>query len=519
MEFKTTNEWTRALNQLMYDLNEFHQILLDTQKHVLLTEFENIQHFLKDVRQKLRPINKAFNQLIRLHYADVPPSQRTSMFGGDLDTARLLGESTKLLNTKGQHLKYKTRAQLATQTNTIRRDVDTLTRVFQVTHFQNFQLKSEKRVFLDMEKMLYDIESTIYKTNTKLCKTPKKLIGPITLTILDRKRDNARIVLLGDRHVLETKCAANGDADRKCETPNVIQYLDNVFYHFVTNRPSEHLDFFLEMPFSEEIRVRQDIDSHLQEDILFGHIEDNYLSSLRIYFYNCLQKQKDQCQFFMKHSIDHSPIVRFHYADTRQGVIHTQTKEDSKVVIRQLQRFWKLEVQKLKPSDLTWALEFVEKMEHLEENVDFFFHLAKIDKQLRKINDPFVTVLMKSNFIQTFKRDADMKDLALTKSTAQHLYDGLKFGLTLTVGDVKLFDQLQLRIGGFLLYRLFDVYVATRIIRHKMKHVIVYAGAAHTRNLTFIFLAQGYEITTFRESDRTESKQCIDMRNVPQPWF
>lgn len=517
MEFKTTKEWVDSVNQLMRDINDLYQIVLDTDKHVLSEEFENIREFIKSAHRELRMIGSAFNRLIRLHYAKVPSHQRTSMLGGDLQTGYLFAESETLMDTKGTHSKYKTHSQLRTQINQILRDVDALHHRFQRTDFPPVVLKSEKRVLNDVQNMLRHFESFIRRVYTEtLCRYPKKLVGPIELTILDRKSDGARIVLLGDRHLVETKCPRNS----QCKT-NVVNYLEEVFRHYLSISIIDHLDFFLEMPFSDVPRGflanpnTEDLKS-IRTEIAEGEFSESYLDSLRIYFIDCFQKLKQQCPFYKKHIIDNSPIIRFHYADTRDGVIHTETKEDSKVVIRELQKFGRLEARDLKQSDLLWAFKFFEKMNRSRENIPFLFHFAKIDKQLRKINNPAITELITKFFIETETEDKTQDEISTVKWAIANLYKNLEQGTPI---DERMFNFLRTAMTGGFLACLFDIYVATRIIRHQMKHVIVFAGANHTRRLTKLFLHFGYEITTYRESKNKDSFQCIDMTGVPQPWF
>lgn len=78
---------------------------------------------------------------------------------------------------------------------------------------------------------------------------------------------------------------------------------------------------------------------------------------------------------------------------------------------------------------------------------------------------------------------------------------------------------MPILVFGEMVYGLQDVYMLTRILRHNMKHVIIYTGGDHTHKLgelLYKYLGFGY---TNEFYGRGEYRDCIDMCKVPQPWF
>ncbi len=308
---------------------------------------------------------------------------------------------------------------------------------------------------------------------------------------------------------------------------NIVQYLDNFFQNY--NHP-EPLDFFLEIDVPEAQREHLSDQKYITKSrkwIQEGQIEDNFLVSLWIYFQNCLQKFKTKCEYNRKKQI------RFHYSDVRSGVIHSKTRSEHAVLIKDLQELRK------KSND--FGMKHIAVLKNLitrflaaeEKDVDFFFRISKIDKQLGVIakTNPNLEQELGMVMFQHMKQEAKRAEKLLAHVTVA---EGLlsfselkkradKFLGQVTVtkkkSDTDLDDivsNLAQNVAAFLLTPLFDIYTLARIIRHDMKQVIIYAGANHTRRIKqFLEHRMGYENVVSRQSE----DQCIDLRGIFQPWF
>jgi hypothetical protein len=323
----------------------------------------------------------------------------------------------------------------------------------------------------------------------KDCKEVKTLIGPIELDILDHPQTKRRIVLLGDQHINEYTCPS----DAECKS-FIFVYLQKLFEQYVG---TEYLDFFLEIPFMEEIRERVKIytkfpkfhEKLIKPQFEQGYIEENFLHTLEIYFLNCFRTIKTQCEF-------HKKPIRFHYADVRSGVIHSETKEDVRIVIKQLQEIYNLHEDQVKNKHLSFLLELMKRIE--DRDVNYFFRLTKIDKQLKRID------IHTSQLLHTYMLN-HLKNIDYNYKSIQDN-----------------FVKLRKFVIGYVLRGLLDVYVLSRIIRHNMKQVIIYAGMGHTSEIKqFLVTHMGFQISISKTSKtrKSDSFQCISLKNVPQPWF
>ncbi len=338
------------------------------------------------------------------------------------------------------------------------------------------------------------------------CKEVKNLIGPIELDILDHPTTGVRIVLLGDVHVNQKRCPSK----ERCGVP-IFLYLQQLFQQYTG---SEFLDFFLEIPFTDDFETRGDMwfpttRKKLKAQIITGEVYETFIHSLMVFFYECFQKSKKQCEFY------NNPYIRFHYSDVRGGVIHSESEDESIEVINQL-RAIKTEVPKEK--HVKFLLSVIKRFQ--DGDIDYFFKLSKIDKQFKRLKmddkDSFVRnlrILMivhmqdKEIFADILREKAE-QILAEMKQSRDPL-------------DGKRFIELYYLVIGSLLSPLFDIYTLARIFRFRMKQVIIYAGQIHTDRIKqFLLNEMGFKQTVSRRSDDKGSNfQCIDMKNVPQPWF
>jgi hypothetical protein len=337
----------------------------------------------------------------------------------------------------------------------------------------------------------------------KKCQKTEYLIGPIEFDILERE-DGARVVLLGDRHDYEDQCPK----DAECRM-TIVQYLDNFFQNY--NYP-EPLDFFLEVDVPEarpEYLSDQKFIMKSRQWMHEGQIEDNFLVSLWIYFQNCLQKLKTKCEYHRKKQI------RFHFSDVRSGVIHSKTRSEHAVFIKDLQDL-RNRTSDFSAKHFAILRKLVTRfLSATDDDVNFFFHISKIDKQLGAIakTNPNLHQELGMVMFRHMKQEEKRATRFLEEVTLGE--ESLRFPELKKQVDT-LGSNLAHMIPAMLLTPLFDIYTLARIIRHDMKQVIIYAGANHTKRIKqFLMLFMGYESLVSRQS----KDQCIDLRGIFQPWF
>jgi hypothetical protein len=318
------------------------------------------------------------------------------------------------------------------------------------------------------------------------CKVTNPLIGPVTLHILEK--GDSKIVLFGDYHVRESKCSISSSCGQTIDV-----YLKRLFDTYLGK---EYIDLFLEYEFTPKVRMFQK-----------GATFKNYVAPVISTFDDCFNKTK-QCPYSR---------VRFHYADVRSGVIHSQTDQATKEVVKELQDLHRsfFVTGRLRPRNVKFMLSILNKHDTL--NVDYFFKLAKIDKQLKAIKDEQITQFVYDAMIQymrapelnTLKEQIDQFtfDYLMAHESKQPFIDNPEND---PYGDLMV-----------LLSPLFDLYTITRILKHNMKQVIVYAGNAHIQNMRHFFLQRlGYKETVSLSSmNAGKDFQCLNLTNVPQPLF
>lgn len=347
------------------------------------------------------------------------------------------------------------------------------------------------------------------------CTQTETLLGPYQLDILDRKEDDARIVLLSDVHEYDY----NPHSEQKCRQ-SIIPYLDNLFRNY---RGKEKIDFFLEIDFEETARLFEEYQQFkdLRLSLLQGENPHqlNYLVNLRTYFNDCFKRSKGKCEF-------NGRPIRFHHADVRSGVLHSQTDKETETIIKEYHKSWDIAERGKVPT--MRHVDTLEKLvkKYAEKNVDFFFHMSKIDKQLKKLPSEVAQALynmMKVHMDSTGKygeyRDVLYKKfehlrMMLTNSEYQM---GI---MTVQVTPDRLRNEFNeaLHYLQVLLTPLFDIYTLARIVRHDMKQVIIYAGGSHIERIReFLETYMNYRLTVGTQSGYRQ--QYLDMKRVPQPWF
>lgn len=340
------------------------------------------------------------------------------------------------------------------------------------------------------------------------CGKVETLIGPIELDILDHPETRARIVLLGDQHENKLKC----DANIQCQLP-VYLYLQQLFQKY---KGTEPIDFFVETAYDESVGIGQMYEQKeiekIREDIALGNVQGisplhGFMRATDVYFEKCLRR-KMQCEFKNK-------AIRFHNSDIRQGVMHRGLGDTEREIIKEIHAIRKRALSKSKTRMTTSQMKFVIKLfeKIIAEDIDFFMKMTKLDKQFKKIDNVLVKQKLRHHLIQTLQSHKPVLDFAIGQIIFDDPEDETLDTLSSSISWA--FNRIFTMLSGFM-----DVYILSRIIRHHMKHVIIFAGAAHTKAIKqFLIEQMGFQTTVSVTSKSENSFQCIDMRNVPQPWF
>lgn len=330
------------------------------------------------------------------------------------------------------------------------------------------------------------------------CHQTESLSGPYQLEVLDRKYDDARVVLLSDVHWHDV----TERSDEPCHQ-SIVPYLANMFRNY---RGKENIDFFLEIDFEERARGLEQFQQFkdLRLQLLQGENPHkfNYLQSLRIYFNECFQQMKSKCEF-------NGHPIRFHYSDVRSGVLHSKTDTEAKTVIQEYHKSWDVLYRGKVPT--VQHIDALEKLvkKYEEHDVDFFFHISKIDKQLNKVPEQ-ISKALRAMMITHMEKESKQLDSLYERFAYLRIErnpDALVTG----------FNNALSLLQSTLFLPLFDIYTLARIARHDMKQVIIYAGGFHIKNIReFLQTQMNYRLTT--KADKC-GVQCVDMQRVSQPLF
>lgn len=332
------------------------------------------------------------------------------------------------------------------------------------------------------------------------CQRVETLLGPIELDILDHPETKARVVLLGDRHENKQKC----EFKPRCGLP-VYLYLQHLFEEYKGKEP---LDFFFETPFAGLYRIEETYEQDEFNKIFEGAKVGQTLSELGfmhvtgIFFKKCLQSIKTQCDFYGK-------PIRFHYSDVRQGIIHQGMDNSDQEIIKEIRAIRQKvnEGALFTKRDVAFVVKIMQKV--LDGDVAFFTKLTKIDKQFKKIKDPYIVEKLRNVIHQSFSNirgviESELEDMLEDLPPERHY----------------IYRAISTLVFSVAMAPLVDVYILSRMFRHDMKRVIIFAGAEHTKKMKqFLIEHMGFKATSSETSESGNSFQCIDMRNVPQPWF
>jgi hypothetical protein len=342
------------------------------------------------------------------------------------------------------------------------------------------------------------------------CTKTDELLGPHAIDILDNKSAAARVVLLSDVHIID-----RSKYDSHICRQSIVPYLANLFRNY---QGTKDIDFFLEIDFEEKARGIEEYDDfkNIRQSLLEGKDVKGgygYLLNLRAYFNDCFQQSKGQCEYNGKH-------IRFHHADVRSGVLHSKTNKEAETVIQTIHEGWNIMTREKVPSSRYIAAIEKVALKCREQDIDFLFHISKIDKQLAKLPNNLSNALYDMMRAELETKTKEIDELFRRIETIRKYVDAVHHG---TINQQILSDHVQntlyfIKIALF--WPLFDIYTLARMARHDMKQVIIYAGSKHIGNIRkFLLDHMNYQITKSTSMRDKCGPQCTEMQNIPQPWF
>ena len=485
-------------------LHQAHQISIDLldvfskTKHKSISEnypiLKNMLNVLKTQSsklKKLKPLSKSMAHDAYKEYVKFTDTQDTARFQLEM--------SDRLQKTYGTVHKQlmpllKQEIYLLEILN------ETVLRTTILSQLEWIDYERMNSIFKNVNKMVLFL-GRMELLNTS-CVATNPLIGPVSLTIMDRKSDGSRVVLIGDIHVFKSMCPTNSECGMV-----LYKYLEQLFVNY---RGLEYIDFFMETRYGDKSLSAEDMPI-IRRDI--SEFKNNYLEKTILYFNDCFNKNpKKRCVSYFGNR------VRFHYSDVRDGVIHSGTDEKTKTQIQMLQQIQtKLFKRQMLNVSQFLFLKLIVK-HYRANNVDYFFKLTKIDKQLKKINNVKITNMFINNLIMRFSHPSTQKSVAMLEKilTLYAFYDMLPNDEKKEIANQ--FLQIPILLIDVFV-ALLDLYIVARIVRHNMKQVIVYAGDFHIQNLKLLFHDLDYMQTFSRQSDiKGVNFQCIDTNGMPR-WF
>jgi hypothetical protein len=160
-----------------------------------------------------------------------------------------------------------------------------------------------------------------------------------------------------------------------------------------------------------------------------------------------------------------------------------------------------------------------------QPNIDYFFHLTKVDKQLTKLAKTMPTTAQSLRDMMQ-QHMATYHDEAVALSVrGENLLNLMRMRLGPLKDRLLLPPKLQFfeTFSDFLIVMfapLFDIYTLARMFYENKRKMIAYAGTYHTEQMKrFLVDHMGFRVMVSKQSKEKDDYQCISLKGVPQPWF
>lgn len=336
---------------------------------------------------------------------------------------------------------------------------------------------------------------------------PVHLEGPVSLVELRLPRLNKRFYVFGDDHQHSMKCP-----DPKTPTIRIDKFLDQV-----VASSDKTIDLFLELDFPDKADpTARDVKYQVQRDdsrVTYLSTPD-YITDIFHLFYECFQPDKSRCQH--KNIRAHYTDVRYigtskyilQYAFSVNAVYHQIQLQ--RIVARQHTSKNRQPPQDLRPIIKSIVADGLKILELLPVKIEDVYSTAKIDKQLRNIDNPEILRLIYRYYDTRLWNSLIGAEDSYRSYTENSTIDDIKVGIN------HLFDYASM---------LFEVYVIGRMFRRfgsqTADNVILYLGYIHsTRIVDFLSTIPGIKVgETQRSENLGVNMQCLDLSRFRQPLF
>lgn len=318
-----------------------------------------------------------------------------------------------------------------------------------------------------------------------------QLEGVQGVTRLENK-DGSIFIFLDDAHTLKAQCSK-----RKCgHVYRIDNYLESLVKHYRSKIP---LDIFIEIDYKNSEHDTQDRDTSF-----IDHVEHKFMT--------CFQREKTKCQYPF-------PPFRFHYADVRSGAYQSTLTNEERMNIK----------------DFVFVQEAINAIYYGEEPRELVIDTA-INYTHQLLDDP-------KRALRMFKIDkqlANIKNPVWKKHLIEYIdevFADFRMNLAKYHVPLRAVDQIEKFVDSFTDFtaNFFDFYVIGRILRHTMKHVILFAGSAHTEEIeNFFVLQMGFSVVEQSRKSGVSVKlkheytinpgrggtaNCVSLQGIRQPWF
>lgn len=341
----------------------------------------------------------------------------------------------------------------------------------------------------------------------------KQLSGPYHLTSLTSKEHTKNVYIFGEQHVMENPC--DKTIYGRPATLVMVKYLKDVL-----RETPVFLDIFIEDNWSYSSFYNKYDRAELDKNIT----EQQTLNNIRTSFANC-KAQDPNCIW--------NDVARIHYIDVRGSIQVQKNTEFSDFFTVNHDLLWK--------RDLTTIIKWCKEMKSKTAST----YTTYIQKQFSTGNKYMIKELKRSTQSVAIKKWVNDK----LKKHVESQFTFAKFAIGKILDfhipspttaheklmkDAKLLPYLR-SLKGFVSSQaviMTDGYALSRIFKtfknkgklyapREPHNIIMYAGAAHTRNyVDFMKNYMGFDIVDeIGDHNYLDGPNCLDMSSIKHPLF
>jgi len=320
----------------------------------------------------------------------------------------------------------------------------------------------------------------IYNYFYGILQTPDNISGPFSLEYQKSKEYDMKIYIFGESHGYENQCS---EFYKQVYYLSISEYLNKVFLN-----SDKFIDFYLE------------------ESLFITSSKSDYrtLGKLREDFHKCLNpKTRSDCIY---------KTIRTHFVDTRM-----EQKGLELVSTNPFTHFHLYLENDIKIKDMSHIKLISQKLLLCNNHADIANLFLDIAKNIPIIKKELKRCYLDENLILNFFLDLLTKKLYkdINISRFHFLIQETIYGVELNDNDRKYLRQIILIIASpmvdiYTICRMFKTFKNKNNLPVKQKHIIYYAGNAHSINIRTFLTFLKFE-TVFYLKQR-ETSRCLDMQ-------